>query len=770
MNGDSTPTHVPASPKSTASASGSSGNSRRRLGSSAKVRAQNTGLKQENEELKQRLAQMEALMRQISSGAGSGIDTAELLASMAQASANINSLTVPQSNGHASSGEEEEGDQADGVHNGDLDHPEETSSVAQPHEEDVYMVEISARQMASDGDTLGEMVIDGVSVQRKKKRGRKKNRKQRPKKKNSVAPALKTHTKLRRKRKQKPRAAGKNARKRGREVSFMATTSLPDTVLESESHDTPVDKQTEEVKRRVFADLVKLGVEIKAVSTTARVERLLREELAKGKKSAFYLVNLGHLVHKFHQWQRLLPRIKPHYAMKCNPDKTLVQTLQLLGIGFDCASKKELELALDVGATADQIIFANPCKQMEHILFAKENNVRLMTFDSLEELGKILADFPEAKLVLRILPDDSNSLMPFGTKFGAGKDEVSSLLLACQKAKANLVGVSFHVGSGCYSVDAYTDAIRLARSVFDEAEGLGFNFKFLDIGGGFPGTAPSSSNYESSDSDDEYFTTGMGASHDPSTNISFEEIAHEIGPLIDELFPSDVQVISEPGRFFATAAATLAVNVVCRRERVRGYLKENTVSGATSSPLPLPTPSADSGEDAEEAAQDQQIEEITKEVLYYLSDGIYGSFNNIIFDHATPQPALLAAHDSEDEDEHPDYLPAAAYDSSTDSPANTIPSSPMVPSGTGAIAGAKQQQQQATERSCLFGPTCDSIDVICKNVELPRLNVGDWLYFANMGAYTTASASNFNGISMPGYHYIMSMEDTASLSASTHNT
>eukprot|EP01087_Luapelamoeba_hula_P002416 TRINITY_DN1207_c0_g1_i2.p1 TRINITY_DN1207_c0_g1~~TRINITY_DN1207_c0_g1_i2.p1 ORF type:complete len:150 (-),score=31.89 TRINITY_DN1207_c0_g1_i2:90-539(-) len=148
MNGDSTPTHVPASPKSTASASGSSGNSRRRLGSSAKVRAQNTGLKQENEELKQRLAQMEALMRQISSGAGSGIDTAELLASMAQASANINSLTVPQSNGHASSGEEEEGDQADGVHNGDLDHPEETSSVAQPHEEDVYMVEISARQMA----------------------------------------------------------------------------------------------------------------------------------------------------------------------------------------------------------------------------------------------------------------------------------------------------------------------------------------------------------------------------------------------------------------------------------------------------------------------------------------------------------------------------------------------------------------------------------------------------------------------------------------------
>jgi hypothetical protein len=26
------------------------------------------------------------------------------------------------------------------------------------------------------------------------------------------------------------------------------------------------------------------------------------------------------------------------------------------------------------------------------------------------------------------------------------------------------------------------------------------------------------------------------------------------------------------------------------------------------------------------------------EVLYYLSDGIYGSFNNVIFDHAHPNP------------------------------------------------------------------------------------------------------------------------------------
>ena len=49
--------------------------------------------------------------------------------------------------------------------------------------------------------------------------------------------------------------------------------------------------------------------------------------------------------------------------------------------------------------------------------------------------------------------------------------------------------------------------------------------------------------------------------------------------------------------------------------------------------------------------------------------------------------------------------------------------------------------------SWLFGPTCESIDVILENFELPgtslfltlvELLANDWMYFANMGAYTNA--------------------------------
>ena len=62
----------------------------------------------------------------------------------------------------------------------------------------------------------------------------------------------------------------------------------------------------------------------------------------------------------------------------------------------------------------------------------------------------------------------------FSQKFGQGLQRL------------NVVGLSFHVGSGQQTVDAYIDALDRARSVFDVVESLGIKFKVLDIGDGFP--------------------------------------------------------------------------------------------------------------------------------------------------------------------------------------------------------------------------------------------------------------------------------------------
>lgn len=50
-----------------------------------------------------------------------------------------------------------------------------------------------------------------------------------------------------------------------------------------------------------------------------------------------------------------------------------------------------------------------------------------------------------------------------------------------------MVGISFHVGSDCSDPSVYAKAIEAARKLFDFAETIGYHFKLLDIGGGFPG-------------------------------------------------------------------------------------------------------------------------------------------------------------------------------------------------------------------------------------------------------------------------------------------
>jgi len=378
------------------------------------------------------------------------------------------------------------------------------------------------------------------------------------------------------------------------------------------------------------------------------IEQILRAKINEAvvENEAFYIVDLQRIVSKYEEWVTNLPRVKPFYAIKCNPNPAIIKLLASLGTNFDCASKAEIQQILGSGISSSRIIFANPCKMKSHLEYAKSSNVDLMTFDNTHELTKIAECYPNARLLLRIITDDSQSVCRFSTKFGAPLDTTFKLLSLAKELNLNVAGVSFHVGSGCMSVDSFVAAIRAAHSVFQEGEQLGFHFTMLDLGGGWPGS---------------------------NTNrISFPVVARAIRPVIDELFAEDVEVIAEPGRYFVFESHTLAVNIYAKR----------TVD------------SADGG----------------KHFLYYVNDGVYQSFNCILFDHYTPTPLIL------------------------------IP---------------KEDSNSIQHKSTIFGPTCDSMDCIGKDLLLPELNVGEWLYFKNMGAYTIAAASPFNGFkSSPTTFYI----------------
>ena len=246
--------------------------------------------------------------------------------------------------------------------------------------------------------------------------------------------------------------------------------------------------------------------------------------------NSFFLIDIGAIFRRYKLWKKNLPRVEMFYAVKCNPDKVILRTLADLGVGFDVASKEEISMVKDLNVTRDMIIFANPVKEQSHISYAESENVYMMTFDNRDELIKIVLVHPKAKLVIRILVDDSKSKMPFGSKFGCPKQNLAKVLSLAKTLKLRIIGVSFHVGSGCQDASAYSDAIAYAREVFDLAKEHGFKMNLLDIGGGFPG-------YSNKESDDQFIT--IASVINDQLIKSFSDIPN-------------LRVIAEPGRFFAT--------------------------------------------------------------------------------------------------------------------------------------------------------------------------------------------------------------------------
>jgi len=85
---------------------------------------------------------------------------------------------------------------------------------------------------------------------------------------------------------------------------------------------------------------------------------------------------------------------------------------------------------------------------------------------------------------------------------------------------------------------------------------------------------------------------------------------------------------------------------------------------------------------------------------YTLDESIYGQFSCVPYDHATPEVGLL-------------------------------------------------RKGKGESKAIIFGRTCDSLDWIANSDSMPELAVGDWLYFPNMGAYTSSTSTEFNGFPKP---------------------
>ncbi|KAG2183404.1 hypothetical protein INT43_006410 [Umbelopsis isabellina] len=381
-----------------------------------------------------------------------------------------------------------------------------------------------------------------------------------------------------------------------------------------------------------------------------RIEAINDENQESEEGDAFFVADIGVIKRQHKKWKTVLPRIEPFYAVKSNPEPLVLKTLANLGTGFDCASKDEIQRILDLSVDPSRIVFAQTTKQISFLRHAQKHKVKLMTFDNEDELYKIKHKYPGAELLLRIQTDKIKGSVNFGMKFGASLDSTKPLLQLAKALGLNIIGVSYHAGCLIAEPRAYRDALEHARSVFDEAKELGYDMNLVDVGGGFPATM--------------------------EAGITFEVIASRLSQAVDDMFPKDVRVIAEPGRFYSTNAFTLCTQIISRR----------VVSTEGDSD---PT------------------------FMYYINDGIFGSFRTLDFGYIHPVLKVLRKN----QEIQDDWSGEKVYTSS------------------------------------IWGPTCSPDDFVAKETKLPKLESGDWIIWEKMGSYTSPASSEFNGIPKPKVYF-----------------
>ncbi|HSQ92846.1 MAG TPA: type III PLP-dependent enzyme [Methanoregula sp.] len=369
----------------------------------------------------------------------------------------------------------------------------------------------------------------------------------------------------------------------------------------------------------------------------SRARKELLKELASEHGTPIFVIDHEKIRENYREFKTYLPSVQIYFAVKANSNPEIVRTLYEMGSSFDVASMPEFMIVYEnirhMPAKErqdwiwDKIIYANTIKPIE-TLEALDQYKPLVTFDNAEEIKKIRNHAPHAGLVLRIRVPNTGSMVELSSKFGAHPGEAVDLIVAAFDCGLEVEGLSFHVGSQCTNFENYVTALQLSSDIINEVETrTGRKIRLLDIGGGFP------------------------VKYHPEVK-DFRILAKKLNTEIKRLFPKDMEIIAEPGRFLVANTCTLVAKVVGKAVR----------DGKT---------------------------------CYYINDGVYHTYSGQVFDHVN--------------------YPVLAF---------------------------KEGEKKI---SAVFGPTCDAFDTITLSAELPELEIGDLVYSENIGAYSHASSTYFNG-------------------------
>jgi ornithine decarboxylase len=263
---------------------------------------------------------------------------------------------------------------------------------------------------------------------------------------------------------------------------------------------------------------------------------VVREAARQKYTRPFLILDNAIVRDKLRRFRAAMPRVRPHYAVKANPDPRVVEALRQEGCRFEIASTAELDLLIGLGVDPAEVLFSNPVKSRQSIAYCAAKGLEWYVVDSVDELRRVHEIKPDAKTYLRVATPNIGSDWPLSGKFGAGTADARDVIQAAARIGADLAGVTFHAGSQCRNPENWRVGIEKARILFDGMAKAGLKPRMLDIGGGFP---------------------VRHVKPIPSIEV--------IGDVVNEAlkaFPPEVQVVAEPGRYLVSDAGYFVCRVI----------------------------------------------------------------------------------------------------------------------------------------------------------------------------------------------------------------
>jgi len=281
------------------------------------------------------------------------------------------------------------------------------------------------------------------------------------------------------------------------------------------------------------------------------VEDTSLHDIIRVCETPFYIYSQNMIKQKVEMTKKVLGE-NIFFSVKSNSNQAILKLMNSLNIGADVVSIGELKRCLHAGFPSNKIIFEGVGKSKDDLIYAMQQNIRLINTESIEEI-KLLQKLASEKnkiidIGVRLNPNiDGGTISKISTgkktdKFGIEMNEIENIAnLVSDFSNLNLISISCHIGSQISNIDAYKNTFKEMKKATDIFLSLGINIKHIDLGGGF--------HVQYKDNDPKF---------------KIEDVKKELDACFNSSSPYEISF--EPGRYLIAEAGILVTSIITTKQ------------------------------------------------------------------------------------------------------------------------------------------------------------------------------------------------------------